>query len=525
MIRGILIDLGDTLIKQRLDNEKPLSSLDLEVFPDTEPTLAELKARNYPIAVVSNTSQSDAKEVAKALDSLGLLRYIDAIVTSVDVREEKPHPRIFRTALERLGLQANESAMIGNDIAQDMAGAQKLGMTTILVNREGANLETATKPTFAVTSLQEIPSILSAYVGAHLQEETTVRVEPPSFFDQEYEQLVQAAQEAQDHNLWDDASRFHIQSAKQCLARNECEEASSHFMRAAHCREQGEDWRQIGNLWLQASNALQQISQPTEDEQHYEDYDASQHFFMGIDPGRWQTLPVEERIGRAFRYAGYHLEKDTNQSAYNQYFRAGLAFEEVEDWEQAGRAFYLAALSFIRQFGELNQEHLQRLEAANQQCILQDETKFLHRARLYFRRIGAELRRQGNEEDQEMMFVMHKEINRTVARRNGQIGQWLVYTLWKFTSSYGTNFWQWLGVTVIIAVGLFPLLYYGLNLLVPRPYSWLDSVYFSVAAFVTLSYLDLMPVGWGRLLALAETAIGLFMLGSLLTLIINKIMR
>jgi putative hydrolase of the HAD superfamily len=168
MIRGILIDLGDTLIEQRVDDDKPLASLELKAFPDTQPALAELKAHNYLVAIVSNTSQSDAKEVAKALQVLGLLQYVDTIVTSVDVGQEKPHPRIFLTALEHLGLSAGEAVMVGDDVVKDIGGAQKLGMTTILVNRAKAPLGAEKTPTFVVSSLQEILPLLGSYTEDHL---------------------------------------------------------------------------------------------------------------------------------------------------------------------------------------------------------------------------------------------------------------------------------------------------------------------------------------------------------------------
>ena len=528
MIKGILIDLGDTIIEQRVDYKEPLSSMELIAFPDAQPALAELKAHGYSVAIVSNTFQSSATDVAQALEKLGLLQYIDTVVTSSDVGVEKPHPRMFLTALDNLGLSAPEVAMVGDDIAKDVAGAQRLGIITVFVNRNRVPVDTEETPTLVAYSLGDILPLLKPYLDREKEaksfEQTTSAIS--SVEKDDYEQLCQAAQEAKDMLLLDQAARLHFKAANYCLARGDYEKAASHFMRAARCREQDEEWREIGTLWLRVSRALEQAEQPIESKTPYEDYDASQHFFLGIAPESWDTLPSEERIGRAYRYAGYHLEKaGTNQSAYSQYFSAGLVFEASQEWEQAGRAFYLAILSFIRQFGELNKEYLRRLETANRQCILQDEKKFLHRARLYYRRIAAELRRQGNEEDLETMYIEHKEMTRTLARKNGQIGQWLLYTLWRLTSGYGTDFWRWLGWTAILAIGLFPTLYSVFDLLKPRPDTWFESVYFSVAAFVTSSYLDLTPVGWGRLLALSEAVLGLVMLGSLLTLIVNKITR
>jgi FMN phosphatase YigB (HAD superfamily) len=96
------MDLGDTLIEQKVDSTSPLSQLELVAFPDSKPAMNELKAYGYLIAIVSNTFQSSANDVAKALEKLGLMEYVDAIVTSYDVGVEKPHPKVYLTALEQL---------------------------------------------------------------------------------------------------------------------------------------------------------------------------------------------------------------------------------------------------------------------------------------------------------------------------------------------------------------------------------------------------------------------------------------
>ena len=516
MIKGVLIDLGDTLIEQQVDDEEPLSAMELVAFPDAQPVLSQLKTSRYKIAIVSNTSQSNKEHIAEALKKLDLLQYVDTIITSVDVGEKKPHAKMFTTAIENLGLSINEVAMVGNDIIEDIGGAQKLGITTVFLNQDETPVQLQEPPIFTISSLQDLPVLLKSYCG-----KTTVK---PSFSEEEdYEYLSQTAQNAENNFLWSDAARYHIKAANYCLVQNEYEKASSHFMKAARCREQDEDWRETGHLWLQTSETLQHTN-PSEVKRSYEDYDGAKHFFMGIETASWDKLTKEEKIGRAYRYTGYHLEQaGANQSAYLQYFKAGLAFDEANDWVQAGRAFYLAIISFIHQFGELNHEYLQHLESSNQQCIAQDKKKFLQRAHLYYQRIAAELYRQGNGGDREIMLIKHKEITRTLARDNGKIGQWLLYTFWKRTSMYGTNFYRWLTLSIFIVIVLFPLLYSTFNLLSPPPVSLADSVHFSIGNFVTLTYIEFTPVGWGVFVAILELITGVFMIGSLVTLVINKI--
>jgi putative hydrolase of the HAD superfamily len=102
-----------------------------ELFEDTLPVLAELRAHGLKIGVVSNTGRDLAAFVAHhALD-------VDAAVGSAKHGKTKPHPAIFLSALEKLGVRAEEAAMVGDSPEDDIAGARALGMRAFLVDREG----------------------------------------------------------------------------------------------------------------------------------------------------------------------------------------------------------------------------------------------------------------------------------------------------------------------------------------------------------------------------------------------------
>ena len=68
----------------------------------------------------------------------------------------------FGAALEVLGLPADRTAMVGDDIVNDMEGAQAAGLTGILVRtgkyREG-DLSRGT-PDVVVDSLADVPALL-----------------------------------------------------------------------------------------------------------------------------------------------------------------------------------------------------------------------------------------------------------------------------------------------------------------------------------------------------------------------------
>jgi putative hydrolase of the HAD superfamily len=60
---------------------------------------------------------------------------ISASVSSSDHGFMKPHPEIFRAALDLMRVPAAEAAMVGDSLAHDVAGARGVGMRGILLAR------------------------------------------------------------------------------------------------------------------------------------------------------------------------------------------------------------------------------------------------------------------------------------------------------------------------------------------------------------------------------------------------------
>jgi HAD superfamily hydrolase (TIGR01662 family) len=100
------------------------------LFPDVIPTLQWLRARGIRLAAVTNRGYSGPRFHEEMRD-LGLTQVFEATVISCDVGYMKPHPRIFHDALERLGVEAEETAMVGDSLRADVEGAKTLGMTAV----------------------------------------------------------------------------------------------------------------------------------------------------------------------------------------------------------------------------------------------------------------------------------------------------------------------------------------------------------------------------------------------------------
>ena len=73
----------------------------------------------------------------------------------------KPAESFFRAAMDRLGLQAREIVMIGDDIQTDIAGAQRVGMSAVLLRtgkfRE-SDLEGTIAPNAVLDSIADLPN-------------------------------------------------------------------------------------------------------------------------------------------------------------------------------------------------------------------------------------------------------------------------------------------------------------------------------------------------------------------------------
>ena len=97
----------------------------LEPIPGALETVAELRRRGVRLALVTNGSAADqrAKIGRHAVDTR-----FDAVLVEGEVGFGKPDPRIFRLALERLGVSAAEAWMVGDDLPWDIAGAQAVGI-------------------------------------------------------------------------------------------------------------------------------------------------------------------------------------------------------------------------------------------------------------------------------------------------------------------------------------------------------------------------------------------------------------
>jgi HAD superfamily hydrolase (TIGR01549 family) len=126
-----------------------LHSENFELYEDALPVLEELRRHGLKIGLVSNTSRD--------LDSF--VRHfqldVDAWLSSGSHGKVKPSPTIFRAVLELLEVEPEAAVMIGDSPADDVAGAEAIGMRALLLDREKRH----GRPD-ALTSLLALPAAL-----------------------------------------------------------------------------------------------------------------------------------------------------------------------------------------------------------------------------------------------------------------------------------------------------------------------------------------------------------------------------
>jgi putative hydrolase of the HAD superfamily len=104
-----------------------------QLFADVEPTLSGLRQRGVKIGVVSDWSSL----LRPILHGTGLSRWIDFVVGSADSGFAKPMSDLYRLAIDRAGVPADQIIHIGDSYFADVLGARAVGMQAALIDRAG----------------------------------------------------------------------------------------------------------------------------------------------------------------------------------------------------------------------------------------------------------------------------------------------------------------------------------------------------------------------------------------------------
>lgn len=105
----------------------------LVLRPEIERTLRELRARGYPIGLVSNCTE----DVALVWPETSLAPLVDYAVFSATAGCMKPDREIYELVCDGLAVEPSACLFVGDGANDELAGAQAVGMTAVLLTEDG----------------------------------------------------------------------------------------------------------------------------------------------------------------------------------------------------------------------------------------------------------------------------------------------------------------------------------------------------------------------------------------------------
>ena len=131
----IFTDIGDTVIDEGTEvRDSQGIVIDAACIPGARETYLRLHEAGYTIVMVADglTSSFHNTMALHGLDGI-----FSAWIISDAVGEDKPSPKMFAAAMEALRLTEADKkriVMIGNNVARDIRGANRFGLTSILID-------------------------------------------------------------------------------------------------------------------------------------------------------------------------------------------------------------------------------------------------------------------------------------------------------------------------------------------------------------------------------------------------------
>jgi HAD superfamily hydrolase (TIGR01509 family) len=167
-LAAIGFDLPDDAIEHIVHLDHSAYSNSITVEPEVLEVLDALAGAGYVMGLVSNVSLLPDL-MRTDLERLGLAGFLKATVFSSEVRFRKPDPRIFRIALDRVGVEAPQAVFVGDRLYDDIGGAQAVGMPAVLTHQFRLEEEPDDHPDAVIDHLRDLPGVLERWSGARAE--------------------------------------------------------------------------------------------------------------------------------------------------------------------------------------------------------------------------------------------------------------------------------------------------------------------------------------------------------------------
>ncbi len=129
----------------------------LRLYPHVRAVLNVLRER-FRLSLVTDAQSAYARG---ELHKVGILDYFDPIVVSGDHGFRKPDRRLFQFALDGMGVAAENTMYVGNDMHRDIFGAREAGMRTVMFDsNQGTKSYLGCAADYTITDHRDLLDIL-----------------------------------------------------------------------------------------------------------------------------------------------------------------------------------------------------------------------------------------------------------------------------------------------------------------------------------------------------------------------------
>jgi putative hydrolase of the HAD superfamily len=131
-----VFDPSPEAIAEILELRRGVTLEGLTPVPGAVETITALRERGFKTGLITVCSE-DVVLLWPGTDFRGLF---DAEVFSATCGLRKPDPRIYRLALDQLGVEPEEAMFVGDGANDELAGTRRVGMTAVGVESPGGEL-------------------------------------------------------------------------------------------------------------------------------------------------------------------------------------------------------------------------------------------------------------------------------------------------------------------------------------------------------------------------------------------------
>ncbi len=146
-----------SLVQEMTDSYMGLKSVIVQPYPGAKDTLRRLKQGGTRLAMITN---GPACEQQAKINRADLGHFFESIVIEGEFGAGKPDHRVFRHTLEQMQIRADQAWMVGDNLVNDVGGAQAVGIYGVWVDWRGKGLpdDSAVTPDRTIGSIVELVS-------------------------------------------------------------------------------------------------------------------------------------------------------------------------------------------------------------------------------------------------------------------------------------------------------------------------------------------------------------------------------